>query len=62
MRGLEKIFSPVVVNGLTDAEVESIASEPSSSKRQRSFLDDRIKKLESGQEIFRSVLGVASSK
>ncbi|KAH9217655.1 P-loop containing nucleoside triphosphate hydrolase protein [Leptodontidium sp. 2 PMI_412] len=57
VRGLEKIFSPVVVNAMMDAEVEAIASEPLSAKRQRNFLTDRIKKLEDGHEIFRGVMG-----
>ena len=57
MRGLEKIFSPVVVNAMSDTEVEAIASEPSSAKRQREFLEDRIKKLQDGHEIFRGVMG-----
>jgi hypothetical protein len=57
VRGLEKIFSPVVVNAMTDVEVEAIASEPLSAKRQREFLEERIKKLRDGHEIFRGVMG-----
>jgi hypothetical protein len=57
VRGLEKIFSPVVVNAMSDKEVATIASEPPSAKRQREFLEDRIKKLEDGHEIFRGVMG-----
>ena len=60
IRGLEKIFSPVTVNGLTDLEVEAIASEPANAKRQRKFLEDRIAKLKDGQSIFRSVMGSAA--
>ena len=60
IRGLEKIFSPVVVNNLTDSEVEAIASEPASAKRQRQFLEDRIAKLRDGQSIFRKVMGSAA--
>lgn len=60
IRGLEKIFSPVIVNSLTDSEAEAIASEPTSSKRQRQFLEDRIAKLKDGQKIFRSVMGSAA--
>lgn len=60
IRGLEKIFSPVVVNGLSDAEVEAIASEPGAAKRQRQFLEDRIAKLKDGQSIFRGVMGSAA--
>ncbi|KAM0802080.1 dynamin family protein-like protein [Usnea florida] len=61
IRGLEKIFSPVIVNGLKDSEAEAIASEPTSSKRQRQFLEDRIAKLKDGQKIFRSVMGSAGT-
>ena len=55
VRGLEKIFSPVIVNGLSDSDVDGIASEPTSAKRQRAFLDDRISKLKEGRNILRSV-------
>lgn len=61
MRGLEKIFSPVAVNGLTDVETESIASEPSSAKRQRDFLNDRIEKLEAGHSVLRGVIKSSGS-
>jgi hypothetical protein len=56
VRDLEGIFSPVVVNLLTDKEVEAIAAEPKAAKRQREFLEDRVKKLEAGQDIFRSIM------
>ena len=59
IRGLEKIFGPIVVNGLTDTEVEAIALEPASIKSRRQFLEDRIAKLKDGQSIFRSVMGSA---
>jgi hypothetical protein len=57
VRGLEKIFSPVVVSSMSDAQVEAIASEPMSAMRQREYLEHRIKKLQDGHEIFRSVMG-----
>ncbi|RDW79868.1 hypothetical protein BP6252_04506 [Coleophoma cylindrospora] len=57
VRDLEKIFSPIAVNQLTDAEVEAIASEPDSAKRRREFLQSRIAKLEEGREIFKGVAG-----
>ena len=60
IRGLDKIFEPVTVSGLKDSEIEAIASEPASAKRQREFYEDRIKKLKDGQSIFRSILGSAS--
>jgi len=52
VKGLETIFSPVVVNAMSDAEVEEIAMEPVSAKRQRDFLEDRIKKLNIGATFF----------
>ena len=55
MRGLEKIFSPIVVNDLFDSEAEAIASKPPSGRRQRDLLKDRIKKLKDGQSILRGV-------
>lgn len=55
IRGLEGIFSPVVVNSLSNAEVEAIASEPASTSRQRGFLEERIAKLEAGYEILRGI-------
>ena len=60
IRGLERIFSPVVVNGLTDSDAEAIAAEPAGARRQRRFLEDRIAKLKDGQSIFRSVMGSAA--
>lgn len=54
--GLQDIFSPMATVEMTDAKVQSIVSEPESTKRQRVFLTDRINKLEEGQEIFRSVM------
>ena len=56
VRGLEEIFSPVVVNALSDSETEAIASEPASAKRQREFLEDRIGKLSEGYKILRDVI------
>ena len=57
VRDLQLIFSPLVVNGMADSQVESIASEPATARRQRVFLGDRIAKLKEGQEIFRSIMG-----
>ena len=56
MRGLEKIFSLIVVNGLSDAETEAIASEPPSARKQRDLLESRMKKLEEGRSILRGVM------
>lgn len=60
VRKLEMIFSPLAVNAMSDTQVESIASEPASARRQRAFLKDRMAKLVEGQNIFRSILGGAS--
>ncbi|TVY86471.1 Interferon-induced GTP-binding protein, partial [Lachnellula willkommii] len=35
VRGLDKIFSPIFVNGLTSEQAEALASEPPASKRKR---------------------------
>lgn len=56
IRGLEIIFSPVIVNGLSESAVEKIASEPAAAKRHRLLLKDRIEKLKDGQKIFRGVM------
>ena len=56
MRGLEKIFSPIAVNDLSDSDAEAIASEPPSEMRQRDLLENRIKKLKDGQSILRGVM------
>lgn len=56
VRGLHEIFSPLVVNQMTDAEIEAIASEPPATQRHRAFLEDKMKMLEEGHEIFRDVL------
>ena len=56
IRGLEMIFSPIIVHKLSDPEVEKIASEPATAKRHRDFLKDRIQKLKDGQEIFKEVM------
>ena len=56
VQGLEKIFYPVVVNGLSDIQVEGIASEPDMAREHRKFLEERISKLKNGQDIFRGVM------
>ncbi|TVY73303.1 Interferon-induced GTP-binding protein MxA [Lachnellula suecica] len=56
VRGLEKIFDTVFVSGLDLEQAFALASEPSSSMSLRARLEDQIRKLEEGQEIFRSVM------
>ena len=60
IRGLDKIFNPVTVSGLADAEVEAMAGEPGNAKHKRQVSEDRIKKLKEGQKIFRNVMGGAA--
>jgi len=60
VRGLEKIFSPIAVNGLSDTEADAIASEPPSARRQRDLLENRVKKLKDGRSILRGVLRSAA--
>jgi hypothetical protein len=57
VRELEKIFLPVVVYAMSDTEVETIASEPLSAKRQKELLENRIKKLQDRHKIFKGVMG-----
>ncbi|KAK7990397.1 hypothetical protein PG990_014677 [Apiospora arundinis] len=45
IRGLDEVFSPLVVVGMADAEAEAIASERSSTTWRRVFLANRVKKL-----------------
>ncbi|KUJ18596.1 dynamin family protein-like protein [Mollisia scopiformis] len=56
VRGLENIFSPVTVNDLEPAQAEALALEPAAAGRHRAYLEDLIKKLEEGHEIFQSVM------
>ncbi len=42
---------------MLNVEVEAIASEPLPTRSLRDFLNDRIKKLEDGQETFRVMMG-----
>ena len=56
IRGLEEIFSPIVVNGLSDSDVKKIASGSPTLKRQRQFWKDRIEKQENGQRIFKEIM------
>ncbi|KAI0521232.1 interferon-induced GTP-binding protein Mx [Xylaria bambusicola] len=56
VRGLEDIFSPLVVNNMSDVEVKTIASEPLPTKNLRDFLEDRIKKLKDGLNTFRAMM------
>ena len=61
IRGLERAFSPIVISELGDQDILGLASEPSSVKRQRAFLNERMMKLEEGQRILKSVINRAVS-
>ena len=56
VHGLEEVFSPLVVTALNDAEVSNLASEPSTTARQREHLEGRKSTLEKGRSVFRSIL------
>ncbi|RAL66005.1 hypothetical protein DID88_005666 [Monilinia fructigena] len=60
VRGLENIFNPVAVHKLTSEQAEAIASEPTHSKHEREYHQDRIDKLEDGKRIFRAMMGGAA--
>ncbi|KAK0261937.1 hypothetical protein LTR35_017791 [Friedmanniomyces endolithicus] len=57
VRGLDKIFSPLDINNLSDEDILKVTSEPASVRRKRDFLTDRQQKLRSGKEIFRDIMG-----
>ncbi|KAI0910619.1 hypothetical protein F4823DRAFT_561794 [Ustulina deusta] len=57
MKKLKEIFSPLNIINLTESKIESIVSELLFTKRQRLFLQDRIRGLEEEQEVFRSAIG-----
>lgn len=56
VRGLENVFSPLVVSRWSDSELTDIASEPATIMRQRAFLEDRVSKLNTGHGIIRQVM------
>ncbi|TLD20305.1 hypothetical protein PspLS_08722 [Pyricularia sp. CBS 133598] len=56
LRGLDLVFSPHVVAEMSDADVVAVAMESPGVQRQRTFLKDRVSKLEEGQGIFRSAM------
>ncbi|PSR77520.1 interferon-induced GTP-binding protein Mx [Coniella lustricola] len=56
IRGLDIIFSPMVAVEMPDAKLEALVAEPPATKRERTFREDRIRKLKEGQRIFRGAL------
>ncbi|TGO54665.1 hypothetical protein BELL_1502g00010 [Botrytis elliptica] len=61
VRGLDSIFNPLAVYNFTSEQAEAIASEPTHCKSMRAFLQDRINKLEDGEQIFRNIMGSATT-
>lgn len=59
VRGLDQILSPLFISKLNDEEAVKVAGEPTSVKRQRDFLADRLEKLKEGQTKFRDVMGIS---
>ncbi|KAH7090390.1 dynamin family protein-like protein [Paraphoma chrysanthemicola] len=51
------ILSPLVVQGMSDKEIEFVAAEPAEVTQQRSFLEARKTMLERGLETFREAMG-----
>lgn len=54
---LDRMFSPLDVNHLSDKDVLKVASELSSVRRKRDFLRDRQQKLKAGKKIFGDITG-----
>jgi len=57
VRGLEKVFLSVIINTMSDIEVEAIAFGPLSAKRKSEFLENHIKKLQDRHKICRGAIG-----
>ena len=53
----DTVLSPSLIANLTDEEVEYLATEPSETVRQRSFLENRKNLLEEGQKVFKKTTG-----
>ena len=56
VRGLDEIFSPLVISRLSESDMSGIASEPATILRQRAFLEARMSKLDNGHRILRRVM------
>ncbi|KAK6856221.1 hypothetical protein PG995_008372 [Apiospora arundinis] len=57
IRGLDKVFSPLVIISMADDKVTSIALEQPANKRRRLFLTNRIQRLNEGRQIFQELIG-----
>ncbi|KAI0544993.1 interferon-induced GTP-binding protein Mx [Xylaria curta] len=56
IKGLDGIFSPLVIAKLSDDRVKAIVAESEIVMMQRNFLADRVRKLEEGRGIIHSVV------
>ena len=57
VRGLQDIFSPMVVSRMTDDQMKDLASETTYTKSERKHYDELLKKLRDGQKALQTVLG-----
>ena len=57
IRSLDKIFSLIDVNRMSDEDVLKIASELPSTRRIRDCLADRLEKLLYSKDVFRDIIG-----
>ncbi|KAI1743085.1 interferon-induced GTP-binding protein Mx [Xylaria scruposa] len=53
IRGLDGIFSPMRIAELSDDTIKAIVAESEFIMKQRDVLEDKVRKLEEGREIFR---------
>ncbi|GAB7347738.1 hypothetical protein MBLNU459_g5290t1 [Dothideomycetes sp. NU459] len=53
---VENVFSPKMVNRMTDEELEFLASEPDDAKRERVHFQDQLEKLQIGQKILKKAI------
>ena len=60
VRGLQDVFSPLSVYRMSDAETLSIASEPKNAQAQRQELQEKVKKLQDGNDILQELMGNAA--
>jgi hypothetical protein len=56
VKSFKRIFSLVVVNGLTNSKAGAIAIELAAARRQRKFLKERVAKLGDGHAILKEVM------
>jgi hypothetical protein len=52
-----KVFSPTIIAGMSDLQIETLAKEALDVSRSRERLEERKKVLEKGLKIFKEALG-----